>query len=219
MFRTSLEKCNTNHCHQAASSIVKSREIFGRGAITTTQQDKFTESVITGDKTWYFEYDPETKLKSENDAHRFFDYQSVVHKEFVPPGKTVNAQFYVEVLERLRKRVLRVRPAMSNTWKLHHDNAPCHTALLVREWQAKHNLVTLPHPPYSPDLAPPDFFLFPRLKRQMKGRRFDTIEAVQEAITRGLRSIPVENFQPAYADWQTRYTKCINSGGCYFEEY
>ncbi|KOC62943.1 Putative uncharacterized protein FLJ37770, partial [Habropoda laboriosa] len=125
----------------------------------------------------------------------------------------------LEVLERLRKRVLRVRPAMASTWKLHHDNAPCHTALLVQEWQAKHNLLTLPHPPYSPDLAPPDFFLFPRLKRQMKGRRFDTIETVQEAVTRGLRSIPVENFQQAYANWQTRYTKCINSGGCYFEEY
>ncbi|CAK9813190.1 hypothetical protein ANTPLA_LOCUS7740 [Anthophora plagiata] len=62
----------------------------------------------------------------------FFDHQGVVHKEFVPPGKTVNAQYYVEVLERLRKRVLRVRPAMSNTWKLHHDNAPCHTALLLK---------------------------------------------------------------------------------------
>ncbi|CAK9800969.1 hypothetical protein ANTPLA_LOCUS2631 [Anthophora plagiata] len=70
-----------------------------------------------------------------------------------------------------------------------------------------------------PDLDPPDFFLFPRLKRQMKGRRFDTIKAAQEAVTHGLRNIPVENFQQVYADWQTRCTKCVNSEGCYFEEY
>ncbi|KAG5330275.1 SETMR methyltransferase, partial [Acromyrmex charruanus] len=50
---------------------------------------------------------------------------------------------------------------------LHHDNAPAHTSLLVREFLAKNNTLMMPQPPYSPDLAPCDFFLFPKLKRPM----------------------------------------------------
>ena len=67
----------------------------------------------------------------------FFDSQGVVHKEFVPQRQTVNKQYYREFLERLRKRVHRVRPEIADTWMLHHDNAPCHTAIFVNEFLAK----------------------------------------------------------------------------------
>jgi hypothetical protein len=65
-------------------------------------------------------------------------------------------------------------------WLLHHDNAPSHTSFFTREFLTKNNTTVIPHPPYSPDLAPCDFSLFPRLKIKLKGRRFDTIE-VNEA--------------------------------------
>ena len=64
----------------------------------------------------------------------FFDSQGVVHKEFVPPEQTVNKQYYYEVLEGLRKRVHRDRPEIADTWMLHHDNTPCHTAISVNEF-------------------------------------------------------------------------------------
>ena len=67
----------------------------------------------------------------------FFDSQGIVHKEFVPPGQTVNQTFYREVLERLRKRVTRMRPGIARTWILHHDNAPCHTAVSINEFLAE----------------------------------------------------------------------------------
>jgi len=51
--------------------------------------------------------------------------------------------------------------------------------LTTNEFLAKHNILSLPHPPYSPDLAPCDFFLFPQLKKTMKGRRFDDVEEIQ----------------------------------------
>jgi len=66
-----------------------------------------------------------------------FDSQSVVHNEFVPQGQTFNKQYYREVLEQLRKRVHRVQPEIADTWMLHHDNAPCHTAISVKEFLAK----------------------------------------------------------------------------------
>ena len=60
-----------------------------------------------------------------------------MHKEFVPPGQTVNHAFYKDVLERLRKGLQRVRTDIAHDWVRHHDNAPAHTALLVREFLAK----------------------------------------------------------------------------------
>jgi len=67
----------------------------------------------------------------------FFDSQGIVHNEFVPPGQTVNQTFYREVLERLRKRMARVRPGIERNWMLQHDNAPCHTAVSIKEFLAE----------------------------------------------------------------------------------
>jgi len=88
----------------------------------------------------------------------FFDSQGIVHTEFVPQGQTVNQFYYREILERLRKRVVRVRPTIANNWLLHHDNAPCHMAISVIEFLAKKGIPVVPPPPYSPDLSPCDFF-------------------------------------------------------------
>jgi hypothetical protein len=100
----------------------------------------------------------------------FFDTEGIVHKEFVPPGQTVNGNFYCDVLRRLREIVLCKRPVKwrNNSWALHHDNAPSHTSLLVLQFFTSTKKTVIPHPPYSPDLAPCDFFLFPKIKLKLK---------------------------------------------------
>ena len=84
-------------------------------------------------------------------------------------GQAVNHAFYKHVLERLRKRVQRVRTDIADDWVLHHYNAPAHTALSIREFLVEKNIPVLPHPPYSPDLALCDFYLFSKLKFKLKG--------------------------------------------------
>jgi len=59
---------------------------------------------------------------------------------------------------------------------LHHDNASAHMALSVREFLATKQITVLEHPAYSLDLAPNDFFLFPKIKGILKGRHFDDID-------------------------------------------
>jgi hypothetical protein len=61
-----------------------------------------------------------------------FDIQGIVHKEFIPPGQTVNGKFYCEVLKQLREGIWHKRPDKwkKNNWFLHHDNAPAHTSLV-----------------------------------------------------------------------------------------
>ena len=155
------------------------------------REPEFFSRVFKGDESWILEYDPETKRQSwkwhtaKSPSPKkarmskfkvkamfilFFGSQGIVHKEFVPPGQTVNQTFYREVLERLRKRVARVRPSIARTWVLHHDNAPCHTAVSINEFLAEKIIPVVPQPPYSPDLSLCDFFLFPRLKNHLKGR-------------------------------------------------
>ena len=94
----------------------------------------------------------------------FFDSQGIVHKEFVPPGQTVNQTFYREVLERLRKRVARVRPGIARTWMLHHDNAPCHTAVSINEFLAEKSIPAVPQSPNSRISVPVTSFFPPAQK-------------------------------------------------------
>ena len=68
------------------------------------------------------------------------------------------------------------------SWLLHHDNAPAHNALNIRQFLAEKNMAVLEQPPYSPDLAPCDFFLFPtKLKGIIKGTRFEGMEVIKRA--------------------------------------
>jgi len=100
---------------------------------------------------------------------------------------------------------------------LHHDNAPAHASLFTREFFTKHETTVVPQPPYSPDLTPADFFLFPKLKSSLKGRRIQTVEEIEENSIRDLRAIPQNTFEDAFQNWKKRWERCIKSGGEYFE--
>ena len=88
----------------------------------------------------------------------------------MPTGQKVNQVYYLEILKKLRKKVRRKRPELfaNNSRILHHDNAPAHTALSEREFLATKQITMLEHPAYSPDLAPSDFILFPKIKEILK---------------------------------------------------
>jgi hypothetical protein len=75
----------------------------------------------------------------------------------------------------------------------------------------------LDHPPYSPDLVPADFFLFPCLKSITKGARFADIAAIQEHVTAVLRSIPKEAFADSFQKLYERCQQCVVKDGNYFE--
>jgi len=64
-------------------------------------------------------------------------------------------------------------------WLLHHDNAPTHTSLVVRKFLTKNKVTTVPHPAYSPDVAPHNFYVFPTMKLQLKRRCIASIEEIQ----------------------------------------
>jgi len=159
---------------------------------------------------------PSVQIKSENNVADFFYIRGIVHYEFVPTGQTVNQVYYLEVMERLCENVRQKRPEIfaNNSWILHHDNAPAHMALSVSELLATKQVTVLEHPAYSSDLAPNDFFLFPKIKEILKGRHFDDIRSNTMAA---LKAIPQNQFQNCFEGWTTRWHQCIVSQREYFE--
>jgi len=142
-----------------------------------------------------------------------------VHKEFVPPGQTVNGNFYCEVLRQMRENVSCKWPEMwkNGDWLLHHDSAPAHTSLVVREFLTKNNMTTVPHPAYSPDLAPCDFYVFPKMKLQLKGQHFVYIEEIQAESQQVLNMLTPADFNECFRKWQNRWDRCMQAQGDYFE--
>jgi len=148
----------------------------------------------------------------------FFNHKGILHYEYIAQGQTVNQQCYLEVLTRLRGSVWRKRPGLwPDKWILHHDNAPAHDALRVRKFLAKNYITKMDHPPYSPDLAPCDFWLFPKLKNALNGQRFADLSDIQRNVKTLLQGIPENDFQDCFRQWHHRPMKCIASQGEYFE--
>jgi histone-lysine N-methyltransferase SETMAR len=143
----------------------------------------------------------------------FFDIRGIVHHEFVPEGQTMNTEFYYNVLRHLREDIRRKRPELWFNWLLHDHNAPSHRALITREFLAHKGIITLLHLPYSPDLAPCNFFLFPKMKLQLKDCHFERVEEIQWESQNVLGTLREQDFQ----QWLWRWNQCVTAQGDYFE--
>ena len=98
-----------------------------------------------------------------------------------------------------------------------HDNVPAHKFVLVQDFLKEEKVVQLSHPPYSPDLSPCDFFLFPLLKKTLSGRRHESRSALGSAIYQCLQGIPKKDYLSALTEWISRLEKCVSIKGEYFE--
>jgi histone-lysine N-methyltransferase SETMAR len=149
----------------------------------------------------------------------FFNRQGVIHKEFIPEGETITAVYYKGVMERLLNRIRRVRRGMceSGDWFHLHDSAPSHNATIVKQILAQRKVSVLDHPPYSPELAPADYVLFPKVKSHLKGRLFDSISDMQKAVTGTLNTTVKDDFYKGIHKLYDRANLCVQLEGMYVE--
>ena len=107
------------------------------------------------------------------------------------------------------------RPALfkSGQWHFHQDNAPVHNSVLVTDYLTKIGIKTVAQASHSPDLAPSDFWLFPKLR----GCHYETIEEMKEAVTKVIDTLTQEDFNGTFLKLLERYNKCIAAGGDYFK--
>ena len=135
----------------------------------------------------------------------------------VPTGQTVNKEYYVQVLREFSQRLRRKRPALfkSDQWHFHLDTAPVPNSILVSDYLTKMGINIVSQPPYSLELTPCDFWLFPKLR----GCRYETIEVMKEAVTKLIDTLTQDDIHGAFQKLLERYNKRIAAGGDYFEGY
>ena len=145
----------------------------------------------------------------------FFDHKGRVHYEFFAQVQTVNQKCYLEVLKRLRESVRRKQLGLRpEKWILHHHNSPAHDALRIREFLNKNSITKMDHTPYSFDLSPCEFWLFPKLKNALKEQRFADLSDIREKVSARYSG---KDFQDCFWQWHHRLTKCIASQREHFE--
>ena len=117
----------------------------------------------------------------------------------------------VEVVREFRKRFRRKSWALfkSDQWHFHKDYTPVRNSILVTDYLTKMGTKTVPQPPYSPDLAPCDFWLFPKLR----GCRYEIIEEMHEDVTKAIDTLTQEDFHGPFKKMLERYNKCIAAEG------
>ncbi len=200
----------------------------------------FVQSVVTGDETWVCTKEPESRFEStvwlppksprpkkarsipgskKTMLTLFCDAKGMVLIDFLEPKEKINSERYCQTLSKLKEALRCKRPQLwaGRQFWIHHDNASPHisgeTMTKINQWGLK----VLPHPPNSPDMAPCDYGFFPKLKAQLCGRRFDTIQEVQDECRKILRSWDKEFFNDTMHDLVARWQKCVQADGAYFE--
>jgi len=217
--------------------IDSSREFLQR---YTDENDNFLDSIVTGDETRAFHFTPETKQQSREWRHSsslkpqkfkttqsagkamasvFWDRKGVLLVDFMARGTTINADRYCETLKKLRRAIQnRRRGMLTKDICLLHDNARPHVArqTVVLLDQFGWDIIT--HPPYSPDLAPCDYHLFPKLKEYLAGRCFSDDDEVKVAVQHFLNEMAASRYDMGIQKLPLRLQKCIDQNGNYVEK-
>ncbi len=217
------------------------REMISRDWLDKVENDpQIMDRIITGDESWVWCFEPESKKQSTQWIQRgvdqrpkkfrrsrsikkvmiaaFFDHEGIVHVDFLD-GKKVDSEAYIDILMRLRDSIHARRPQkwLQHDWILLDDNASVHTSDETTEFRRQVRMSRGSHPPYSPDLAPCDFFLFPLLKSKLHGQRFPDLDSLKVAIQDVFDSIPQSEFARCFANLQHRWLRCVDVAGQYFE--
>jgi len=192
---------------------------------------------VTGDESWFHRFEPETKWQSMEWQYLHspskkkaktvpstekvmgtvsWDAEALILAEFLEPGQTITAARYVQTLHKLRRASHDKRPGRNII--ILHDNARPHTARHTSEAIAKMGWEVLPHPSYSPDLAPSDYCLFGFVKDQLCGQRYDTTEAIQKAVCQCLWMAGTEFYRRGIFKLPERWEKCVQRSGNYVEK-
>jgi [histone H3]-lysine36 N-dimethyltransferase SETMAR len=200
----------------------------------------FLDSIVTCDETWVHHYTPESKRASMQWKHVqspvakkakttfsagkvmatvFWDSKGILFVDFLTERKTINAEYYSNLLKSQVKQAIRNKRRKDQKRVLFlHDNARPHTAKLTVHTLQELNWEVLPHPPYSPDLAPSDYYLFGPLKEHLSGQKFKNNEEVIAAAQDWLHHQPKSFYETGIKKLPGRWEKCVALQGDYIEK-
>jgi transposase len=150
----------------------------------------------------------------------FWDERGVILEHYTPRGNTITSASYSNMLKNHLRPAIRSkrRGLLATVVILQHDNARPHTARATVATITDLHFDTLPHPPYSSDVAPSDYHMFGPLKKAMGGKKFRYDEEVHQAVHEWLRTRLQEFFSRRIRALPVRWRKCVERQGDYVEK-
>ena len=147
----------------------------------------------------------------------FWNAQGIIMLDFLAKKSTITVAYYANLLDQLRT-VIREKRRGKLSILLQQDNARVHTCKIAMDAVERNRNELIPHPVYSPDLAPSDCFLFPNLKKDIRGRHFRSNEEVVAAVEEWVRDKDPGFFSSELMALEHRWSKCIILEGNYSEK-
>ena len=203
-------------------------------------KDDFLLRLVTVDETWVHYYEPENKaqsrqwvgpgsprpkkFKTQPSAGKvmvtvFWDAKGVIMLDFLPKRSTITGVYYANLLDQLRTAIREKRRGeLSKGVLLQQDNARVHHCKVAMDAVERNGYELIPHPAYSPDLAPSDLFLFPNLKKDIRGLHFRSDEEVVTAVEEWVNGKDPDFFSSWLMALEHHWSKCITLEGNYIEK-
>jgi len=152
-------------------------------------------------------------------ASVFWNAEGILFIDYLEKGKTITGEFCPNPLTRLDEKFVRkTRFAKKKKIIFHQDNAPAHKSVLLMGKLRDLHYELLEHPPYSPDLDPSDFFLFPKLKLFLAGQRFSSNKEAIAAVEGYFADLMKNHYRDGIMALEYRWNKCISPKGDYVEK-
>ena len=202
-------------------------------------KDDFLLCLVTVAETLVHYYEPENKSQSHQwvgpgslrpkkfkpqpsaskvTAKVFWDAKGIIMLDFLPKRSTITGVYYANLLDQLRTAIREKRRGkLSKGVLLQQDNARVHTCKVAMDVVERNRYELRPHPAYSPDLAPNDFFIFPNLKKDIRGLHFQSDEEVT-AVEEWVNGKDPDFFSSGLMAPEHRWSKCITLEGNYIEK-
>jgi histone-lysine N-methyltransferase SETMAR len=202
----------------------------------------FVRQSIIMDETWIHHYTPQYKQQSKQRteagcsapkktrsvpsagkvmASVFWDAEGILFIDYLEKGKSITGEYYSNLLTRLNKKNKKIPEKRTSLQKknviFNQDNAPAHKSVLaMRKLRDLHNEL-LEHPPYSPDLAPYNFFLLPKLKLFLAGQHFSPNQEAIAAVEGYFADLTKNHYRDGIMALENQWNKCISLKGDYVE--
>lgn len=221
--------------HQLSEANKATRVTMCGILINSAKNSGFFETLLTSDEKWV-RFDNITRKRQWlspgetakpthlPDIHGkkvllsiWWNVKGVVHYELLKPTQTITSDLYSQQLDRVDDALRRQGVDTSKT-RLLHDNARPHIAKMTQKKLEELGWSVLPHPPYSPDIAPSDYHLFRSMQHGLAEQKFSNIEEINKWLCEFFTSKPAEFYDDGIRALRKRWRMVIDNNGEYILE-
>ena len=190
--------------------------------------------LYTGDESWFFYDNHVNKIwladdeivptipKRDMNAQKimiciFWNPHGIIVIDGAERGTSINSTFFIDniLTPIINSEQFQKAKRWHRSFTLHIDNSRVHRSNEVKNFMQQNHLKNAPQPPYSPDLAPSDFYLFGYLKQKLKEIEFSSVDELKQWIIDEFSRIEYTKLLEVFFEWERRLQTCISTNGEY----